>query len=212
MQFELIEGIVFMMKVPALWMIKGNERGEDMWYYLGWALFFIGTFNPRCKLLSNIIGVTSNILLLVTYASSELISHCAFILSMLCFGFSVGPFLYKPNYTFHSGSILGCAIGVLCGYYDWEFIGYTILISLSAMPIFIQYWIKNRRKSYKELLIIKNKLPLDIYTQYPPHKLGLVVVFLGFFFLSISQAIIFAIPHLILILQFIYTYYTQHLV
>lgn len=193
MQFELIEGIVFMMKIPALWLIKGKEPGEDMWYYIGWALFFIGTFNSRYKMLSNISSVASNILLLVSYASYEIISHGAFILSMLCFGFSVGSFLYKPNYTFHSGSILGCAIGVLCAYYDWKFIGFSILTFISVMPIFLQCWIKNRRKSYQELLIIKNKLPLDVYSQYPPHKLGLIVVFIGFYFLSISQAVMFAI-------------------
>jgi hypothetical protein len=208
MQFELIEGIVFMMKIPALWLIKGNEPGEDMWYYIGWALFFIGTFNSRYKMLSNISSIASNILLLVSYASFELISHSAFILSMLCFGFSVGSFLYKPNYTFHSGSILGCAIGVLCAYYDLKFIGFTILTFISIIPIFLQYWIKNRRKTYQELLIIKNKLPLDIYTQYPPHKLGLVVVFIGFYFLSICQAVLFAVvpSHIVTSHTVVYAY------
>lgn len=193
---ETILGLLLALKIPMLWQLKDFSDFESFWYLLGWSLFSVGLVLGRNEMVSVCVGVLSNICLSLCYNSPNSVSIVSYYLSMLTFGYSLGPFYLTNTFYFYVGSILGCGIGGTCAYYglwltDYNFLLYFVIL-VSAMPTFTHCWCKKSKIEIEEILLLKNQ-ENDSFILYPPHYLAIALVFGGYFFSSASMGYFFFI-------------------
>ena len=198
---EAILGLLFALKIPMLWQLKVYGDFSSLLYLLGWCLYSIGMIIGKNEMLAIILGVLSNIFLSISYNAPYSVSIVSYFLSMIAFGFSLGPFYLKNSYLFHLGSIAGCFIGALSSFCDlwltkYNFLLYFVIL-VSAMPSFAYCWCRRSELDLDEILIPKEDSK-DSFIKYPPHPIG-VAITLALLFLSsgIMSYFLFIIPLLI---------------
>lgn len=203
MVLEIVYGIIFSLKIPILWQLALYCEFDDKIYLCSWCLFFLGLSIPKKSTEQRVwIGVISDILLSLCYNSPYVIGLNCFLLSMICFGFSLGKFYNYRNYFFYSGSLIGCLIGAFCAYTNSWLTIFNLILSLliffSFLQTFAHYWFSKCQKTRRKNILTHSLIELEDYSQYPAHKTGVIVVITNLFVSSVLMSLfLFVIPLLL---------------
>ena len=182
---EFILGSILALKIPILWHLKLYSEIDDFIYLLGWCLYSLGLLIGKNEKLGICLGFLSNCLLSLSYNSSYNICIAAYLLSMISFGYSLGPFYFKNSYIFYLGSIVGCFIGALCYFCDLWLDRFNFLLYLLMFFSILQnsscFWL-NKLKNKKQIPLLHNYNFDDLsINNYPPHILGVIIICISYF-------------------------------